>query len=216
MDKNKKVGFFYSWPGIILMMFIFWPISLYLIYKRVSIDRKAGLSVGKTMCTVGYVFIAFSLFALWACVSEGITSDDVVIIGIFLTGAIALVFYGKKIRAKAERFKKYLAVIINGKQYQIDTIASSINVSYDIAKKDIQEMIDKGYFNGAYINEGTHTLVLVNNQGNVNNQNVIEDNHNDNYTVHAPKLVTCKCCGANNNVYGDNDECEFCGSLLSK
>ncbi len=46
MNENGKVGFWYSWPVIILVLCLFWPVGVFLIIKRVSKDRKTAMSAG--------------------------------------------------------------------------------------------------------------------------------------------------------------------------
>ena len=81
--------------------------------------------------------------------------------------------------------------------------------SYDVAKTDIQKMINKGYLKNAYINEGTREIILPNN--NIQEQNGTVGNDAANV---ATKIVACPCCGANNTIVGDMGECEYCGSPL--
>ena len=99
----------------------------------------------------------------------------------------------------------------------MDTIASTTGKTYDVVHKDIQKMIDKGYLKNAYIDEGMRAVVLPNSgpapQSNANtvSANAVSSN------VVAPaqsKIVACPCCGANNTIYGNMGECEYCGSPL--
>lgn len=40
MNEQGKISFIYSWPAIILALWLFWPVGIFLIIKRVSIDKK--------------------------------------------------------------------------------------------------------------------------------------------------------------------------------
>jgi hypothetical protein len=81
--KNPKIKAAYSWPVIILACIIFWPVGLFLLWRRTSIDKKASLTVGKVVTVCGFVCLAFSLLGFSVSVSEGFGSDDVSMI-IFL------------------------------------------------------------------------------------------------------------------------------------
>ena len=39
MKENGKIGGLYSWPVIILAFCIFWPVGLFLLIKRISLDK---------------------------------------------------------------------------------------------------------------------------------------------------------------------------------
>lgn len=72
-------------------------------------------------------------------------------------------------------------------------------------------MIQKGYFKDAYINESTNEIVLPQkSKRELNNTEAtaIEENQS--------KVVSCKCCGAQNKVTRSVVECEYCGSPLIK
>ena len=96
------------------------------------------------------------------------------------------------------------------KSLNLDVIASSMGKSYDVAKNDIQKLINKGYLKNAYINEGTREIILPNN--NIQVQSEVVSNATTNNV--ATKIVACQCCAANNTIVGDVGECEYCGSPL--
>ncbi|MBO1911451.1 hypothetical protein J4G37_42520, partial [Microvirga sp. 3-52] len=86
------------------------------------------------------------------------------------------------------------------------TISSAIPVSHDIAIKDIQEMIHKGFFEDAYINYNQDAIVFS-----------TEDEVDERVKNHKVdmKVVSCNGCGANSKVEkGNVEECQYCGSLI--
>ena len=113
-------------------------------------------------------------------------------------------------KTEAENVKQYLSIIVNGNVRQLDMIASATGKSYDVVHEDVQKMIEKGYLKNAYIDEGMREVILPNHapvpQNNVNAAANITQIH--------PRIAACPCCGANNTIYGDMGECEYCGSPL--
>lgn len=212
MNENGKVGFWYSWPVIILALCFFWPVGVFLIIKRVSKDRKAAMGAGKLIGGLGIASYCIAALGLLVCISDGFTGEDVVMILFFGAAGFALRKVSKKIKTEAENVKQYLSIIVNGNVRQLDTIASTTGRSYDVVHKDVKKMIDKGYLKNAYIDEGMREVVLPNSApAPQNNVNVAAANA-------APvqsKIVACPCCGANNTIYGDTGECEYCGSGLT-
>ena len=57
MNENGKVGCLYSWPMIIIALCVFWPVGIFLIVKRVSVDKKAAMGAGKP---VSYTHLTYS------------------------------------------------------------------------------------------------------------------------------------------------------------
>lgn len=211
MNNNGKVSFWYSWPVIILALCFFWPVGVFLIIKRVSTDRKTAMGAGKLIGGLGIASYCIAALGLLVCISDGFAGEDVVMILFFGAAGFALRKVAKKIKTEAENVKQYLSIIVNGNVRQLDTIASTTGKSYDVVHKDVKKMIDKGYLKNAYIDEGMREVVLPNSapapQSNVNVAAA-------NAAPVQSKIVACPCCGANNTIYGDMGECEYCGSPL--
>ena len=209
MNEKGKISGLYSWPVIILALCIFWPVGIFLIIKRVSVDKKTAMGAGKLIGGIGIASYCIAGIGFIACLSDGFGSDDIGMILFFGIAGFALQKVSQKIKSEAEDVKKYLSVIVNGNERQIDVIASSMGKSYDVAKNDIQKLINKGYLKNAYINEGTREIVLP---------NIIQEPSGDMTNTSSvnveTKIIACPCCGANNIVVGDMGECEYCGSPL--
>lgn len=207
MDEKVKISGWYSWPVIILTLFFFWPIGVFLIIRRVSGDKKAAMSAGKLIGGIGIASYCIAGIGFLACLSTGFASNDIGMIVFFGIAGFALQKVSQKIKREADEVKKYLSVIVNGNERQIDVIASSMGKSYDVAKNDIQKLISRGYLKNAYISEGTRELVL---------RDIVQTQaENDPGSNNAEvRIVVCSCCGANNRIGGDMGECEYCGSPL--
>jgi len=209
VNEKGKISGLYSWPVIILALCIFWPVGIFLIIKRVSVDKKTAMGAGKLIGGIGIASYCIAGIGFIACLSDGFGSDDIGMILFFGIAGFALQKVSQKIKREAEDVKKYLSVIVNGNERQIDVIASSMGKSYDVAKNDIQKLINKGYLKNAYINEGTREIVLP---------NIIQEPSGDMTNTSSvnvqTKIIACPCCGANNTVVGDMGECEYCGSPL--
>lgn len=205
MNNDEKVSFWYSWPAIILSFCIFWPVGLFLLIKKFSVDRKAAISAGgKGIKGLGIGLIIFGAIGLIGCMNDPNGLGGAVVTLFFIAGGVALVLKAKKLKKEAESIKQYLAIVINGNVRQLDTIVSTTGKSYDVVHKDIQNMIDKGYLKNAYIDESIREIVFAN----------ISPVNAANPTTAKSKIVACPCCGANNTIYGNIGECEYCGSPL--
>lgn len=211
MNENGKISGLYSWPVIILALCIFWPVGIFLIIRRFSMDKRAAISTGsKGMKGLGIGLFVFGAIGFIGCMSDPESVGGAVVAFFFMIGGAALIIKANKLKKEAEGFKQYLAVVVNGNVRALDAIASATGKSYDVVKNDIQKMINKGYLKNAYISEGTREVVLPESNANTNydaSQNVVSASV-------TTRVVTCPCCGANNTVSGDIGECEYCGSPL--
>lgn len=114
-----------------------------------------------------------------------------------------------KNKKRIQRFNKYMSIISLENQTSLENISSFCSQSIDFVTNDLQTMINKKFFTNAYINKNTNKFVIK-------NKNIIVEN---NTSKKAEKLeirvVTCKNCGASNNITSTSTvECEFCGSAL--
>ena len=216
--NNKNLSALYSWPVIIIAFCVFWPVGVYLLVKRIGADRQTAMTAGKITKGIAYFLLGFTGIGFLACLADDALDGSVIFVLIlFGAGGIYMLKKSKNIIAQAERTKRYISVVINGNARQIDTIASSVGVSYDVARHDIQKMIDQGYFKNAYINEGTRELVIPEAAPRSTVGSFFSNmaaNATQTQNAPQPRVVTCPCCGANNTIVGAVGECEYCGGPL--
>lgn len=214
---NGTVSFWYSWPVIILALVLFWPVAVFLIIKRASMDRRTAMGAGRLIGVFGvllYVCAAVCLLpAIFGEDSDTVTAGVVMVVFCGAAG-FALKKVSKSIITKANDVKQYLAVIVNGNVRQLDSIASAVGKPYDAVHKDIEKMIDQGYLKNAYINEGMRELVLPASAPVVPDMAYATVNASPNADPVQTRVVACACCGANNTIAGKLGECEYCGSPL--
>ena len=211
MNNNKKMSFWYSWPVIIATFILCWPgglpiclpIGLYLLIKRCSMDEKARSIVMKI---TGIVLIIFGVLG-FVDLFDNLNATNIVLTLLCTIAGIGVLIKDKKIKKEKEIIKQYLPIIVNRGIHEIDVIASTVGLPYDVVHNDIIILINKGYLKNAYIDERLKEIVFP-------------DNHpsNENATTQGAfiqsKVVTCPCCGANNTIYGNVGECEYCGSPI--
>ena len=218
MKNNGKIGGLYSWPVIILAFCIFWPVGLFLLIKRISLDKKVALSVGKLVGVLGTISLVIAALGFAVSIGEGFDSTDVSMIAFFGIAGFVLRRYAKKVKNDAENVKQYLAIIVNGNVRQLDNIAAATGKKYDVVKADVQKMIKQGYLKNAYINENTREVVLPSSAPAAPVATPVFTNPLQPAAAPAQpqaKIVACPCCGANNTIYGATGECEYCGSPIN-
>lgn len=196
-----------SWVLVIFLLFIFWPVGIFFLVKKLSADKQASLTSGKK--TIVWGWIIFTIGALGSCgIIDQRSMDGATGTLFFVFAGLALVFVGRTSAKKAVKFKKYIKLIVNEGLRSIPTIAAAIPSTHAEATQDIQEMIKKGFFMDAYINFSTDKLVFIREE---EKETTLQSNMLTNQLV-----VSCGGCGANNKVAnGQVAECQYCGSLIS-
>ena len=210
--NNNKVSGIYSWPVIILALIFFWPLGLFLIIKRTSVDKKAAMASGKLIKGLGIASCCMAALGFLVCLSDGFDGTDVGMIVFFAAAGAALLYLANKIKKEADSVKQYLNIIVNGGERQLDSVAAATGKQYDVVKKDVQKMIDKGFLKNAYINENTREVVLP--SAAPTNANAGQPIGGAAPAASQTRVVACPCCGANNTVSGALGECEYCGTPL--
>ena len=205
IKPRKKTGS-HSWGLIIFLLIIFWPVGVYFLISKLSVDKKASLSSGRKMTIWGWVIVGMGVIS-WGPLIEDDWASGIFGKLFFIFAGFALVYIGKKSSVNAAKYKQYIDLIVNKKVRSIATISSAIPVSHDQAIKDIQEMINKGFFEDAYINFNLNEIVLLNTDA--------VDAQANHYKAEM-LVVPCHGCGANNRVAkGEVENCQYCGSLIS-
>ena len=211
-NKNNNLGRLYSWPVIIIALICFWPVGLFLIIKRASVDKKTAMTSGKLIKGLGIASCCMAALGFLVCLSDGFDGTDVGMIIFFAAAGAALLYLANKIKKDADSVKLYLNIIVNGGERQLDSVAAATGKQYDVVKKDVQKMIDKGFLKNAYINENTREVVLP--SAAPANVNVAQTTGGVAPAAVQTRVIACPCCGANNTISGDIGECEYCGTPL--
>ena len=206
MTSDNKPIKTHSWPLVIFLLIIFWPVGVYFLIRKLSGDKKASLSSGRKMTIWGWVIAGMGVISWTSLIEDGFIDGTLGMLFFVFLG-LTLVYLGRKSSINAAKYKKYIDIIVNKKVRSIPTISSAIPVSHDMANKDIQEMIHKGFFEDAYIDYNQDEIVF-------STEDVVDErvkNHKVEMIV-----VSCNGCGANSKVEkGQVEECQYCGSLIS-
>ncbi len=76
--------------------------------------------------------------------------------------AISLVCFGKglSMHGRAGRYKKYINVIGSRTYCPVSELSAAVGRSRSYTARDLQKMIDRGFFPGAHLDAGQNTLIL--------------------------------------------------------
>ncbi|MDR0405396.1 MAG: PCI domain-containing protein [Clostridiales bacterium] len=210
MDKQGG-----RWGWIVFWLIIFWPIGLFLLIRKFATDKQALMS-GKTtaLSTIAWFLMGIGgigvILMLSASGNIGGAARGGILYLVMFIGGISLHRKASKAKKTAEKYKKYIDIVVNQNTKSVDYIASAVGLPYDAVTKDLQDMINIGYLN-AYIHQGNREIVL-------------QRHEPAQYApvpapgAAAPRTIAARCpgCGANNVIaVGGVSECEYCGTPLS-
>lgn len=168
-----------------------------------KIQPKKGLIKGGILGYLVGVQIFGSIGAkifgpICAKIFGSINLSIIAIITGLICGVITAKFWEKRNATKRE----YFSLIDNHRVLSLDEIALSMSVSYEQAKKDISNMIEKGFFGNAHIDSTTRSVVLPITGVDMNTK-----------VTESTKI--CPSCGATTKVSSIGEsKCEYCGTIL--
>jgi len=193
-----------SWGWIIFWFIFFWPIGLVLLIKREKSDKQATLNSNRGVFIASFILMGIGVSGLASSSFAGF---------LFLIGGVAIFLHARKVKKTGDRYKNYITLIVNHNHTSIEKIANLAGVSYDVALSDLQNMINDGYFQGAYIDTAQGIIVLS--QIPVQNQFQPEMAVNHVHTQPQRMAISCNSCGASAViVVGQPSQCEYCDSFL--
>ena len=212
MRQNKS----FSWGLILLMLILFFPVGIYMIVKKVTTEKFNYINNGKALKVLGWVLIGLGIIYIIPTDSEA-GSDTVgsILFGILLFGGLGALslLKGFKYEKLGKKYARYVSIVNTTPNTSINAIAAAVPTTYEQAVKDLQSMINSGYFMNTYLDLNRGELVRAYSNFPQNNYNFTPN------TAYKPNLqrISTKCpsCGAPNNIVkGTANECEFCGSPL--
>lgn len=139
--------------------------------------------------------------------------------GYFIAGLVLtvigvwLIIAGVRRNNLIKLFKSYATSLADDPIKSIETLASAKNTSVAVVKRNLQLMINKGYFVNVAIDQQRNCLVFGNEAEML--QKAAAANANASHSTAEFVTVACPGCGAPNKVQkGAVSKCEYCGAPL--
>ena len=176
--KNGKKD--WVWPLIVIFFVIGgWPVALFLLFYKLAqkdSEKSGGMAwkgtkkpgspawkktaavwmqaIGGILLLAGIVnFVEAVDMMIWLQKMESYYVEDLVA-GLAMAIAGGFAFgKGQRLRRALKRYAKYLAVMGDQASISVEELARTLGYSPDCVERDLQKMIDSGYFGGkAYLN----------------------------------------------------------------
>ena len=170
--------------------------------------------VEKVQLVCGIFFAV--LFGLVTVVSildaEEDSVSSVIFCILFTVLGVFLIVLSRKRKKLVRDVKEYSFRLASDPMGSIDKLASSLRVSPEAVRSNLDLMIKRRFFTNVYIDRVENRIVL-HNQGSYNPLSQIVTGSKPQPVEY--QSVTCKNCGGfNKGIKGKVIECEYCGSPL--
>ena len=209
----------FSWGIIALMFFLFFPVGIWMLVKKMTDEKFNYIKNGKSLKILAWILIGFAIIYLIMGITGELEAEDgasviggvIMMLVIFGGGGAFALYKAHSYIKKGTKYNRYISIINSSNDTLIDNIAAAYPTSFEQAAKDLQSMLDDGYFMNAYVDLNRRELIMPPKAATVN----VAVNQNTSPSYGQPTSVKCKNCGATNTVVpGTANECEYCGSPL--
>jgi hypothetical protein len=200
LKNNLNGGSTSAWAGVTIAFIFFFPLGLYMGQHQLAVSKVAAAGgVKVSRIPVGMLFL---FGGLWGIAGLAMLGEEAAAGLILLAmgggtcyGGASILNTAKKYEALAPKYGRFLVSIVNHDCYNIEQLAEALGCGYSTTLKHVEEMVELGLFQGAYIDYTVKELVWGERP--------------------ASRSVTCPSCAASNQVVaGRVNKCQYCGSGL--
>ena len=164
-----------SWVAVFVMMVVFWPIGLVLLYNRIkastkkkrsALEKKSGKGISVVLLLISIVLFILGANTVVRAVTEmsrnGVNRWSDFALGVFYFIGGFISFFTRDVAVKRyARYKRYYALASQRDIVPIAEIARAVGASQRVVVRDIQAMLNEGYFeNSVYIDKELGCLVM--------------------------------------------------------
>jgi len=219
----ERDPFYYSWGFIFLALCFFFPLGIFLIFRRFSLHRRNRFTSGRATIIIGTIILLFGITIYNNPIDPYIANPEGELLfqhtyGLILglVGAITIVI-GAGMRSKAKRYQKYIHLIANEDITDINIIAKRMYTSKDTVITDINQLILERYLTGYGIDTANNRIITPverelkkKEEEMLRMEEMRERLEKKKYT----RVVMCPNCGASNVVEAKIGKCEYCNSYI--
>lgn len=184
-----------SWWVCLLYCFLFFPIGIYFIFKKLTFEKSLYFKNGVKLQLFSLIYFGISLLLVLIFIADLANSYSWGVILTPFAFGLSLLIIGTIYRKKGYQNDKFMTIITEQRITNIYEIARLTNCTYAKACDVIQKLIDTEFLPGAYIYH-----------------------HDAEVIVHGiSKKIACKCrnCGGTSVFYSNEKRiCNYCGANI--
>ena len=134
------------------------------LYRGVTSVNAGGTALAITGGVMGGVFLLlFVGFALGAWINEIHNTGYIIAMAVFLvlgTGGAVLGRWGSVLKGRVRRFRSYIRILGQREYCNVRELADGINKNPKYVLKDLEQMLQKGWFSQGHL-DGQRTCLIV-------------------------------------------------------
>lgn len=193
-----------SWVAIIVGLILFFPIGIYLLFKKVTEENGSYQQNGNVLIIIALaLFCMIPIIAIFAYTGELQYADGTPAYGAALVismllgaGGISSIAVGIYYIQRGQKYDQYISKLSPQHPVELRELASELKLPINTVISDLQCMIDTGYIPNAYIDHIRMRLATK-------------------PVICFTTQVICSACGGTNQVEpGKPAACEYCNTAL--
>lgn len=217
-EKNNSP----SWGVVILLLIVFWPVGIYLLYRKLSGNRDTNSEGGKVLKVVGIVFLILgviyfimagsSLTELESKESSQDAVEALVVVGtVFFVGGVIMLIMAKRKKRKANNITRHAQgnqTQYTQMQFNQESLSERLFREQQLMQQQIRGLQFEEQPSQQFSQIHVSQTIITNQEPFAEQEKPPEKK--------GPRVVTCKNCGGNNTIIdGEIGECEYCGSPIN-
>lgn len=195
------------WVWIALAYIIFFPVGIWLMYKKVVSEKARYDENGKVLKIYGWIFFIMGIFYVISGITgevelfkDGDIATGITVLLLFLGGGLFLIIKGMQLCKRGKKYNRYVSIVSTISDSTISNIAKAYPDTYDNTLKELQKMMEIGFFSACRLDLESGRIIRP---------ETFEKIMPLTYTV------TCPSCGAINRVADTHSAtCEYCSTPL--
>lgn len=136
------------------------------LYKTTGLSKVLGLMLTVVGYSISGIFLFFTFLGVIASLAGGSTIAQllpaVITLLLIVSGFAFMGYKGNEIESRGKRFEQYVKEIGNAEVCNISDLAVRVNKSKGFVVKDLEKMINKGWFRQGHLDRQKTCLIVTN------------------------------------------------------
>lgn len=204
---------FLSWPVLLFVFVLFFPLGIALIYARFRADKLHYPQNAYIVQIWGVVLLCFAAIYTFVWLAGNFKTKSgtppsfasvFTILLVMASGGVWLLCLARNMRRKGNRFAAYPSLIYKQNRTEWETLSAVLDTPVKTVLADLQEMLRAGLLPDVFLDMQTREICRADVQIDVATKRT------------SLQTLVCPCCGAVNTIAAEGTAaCEYCGSSIS-
>lgn len=172
---------------------------------------EAEYKYAKKWCIVSAIWFFIGFIGIWGGESSDLDYLDYILFCLtaFMGVGAWGFWYGYMKQERIKKVQHYMQVLANESTGSFGSIASRMGIPQEQVKGELKDLIHRGYFKNAHINNQTNCVVICDEENGIVTGQPLSPSDME--------IIRCSCCvGINKVPKGMAALCDFCGMPLKE